>query len=146
MSDFLQAVLVFLGLSSPAPAAEPSKPLVILACKGTEAMQIPTDERPGDTKISLGLVLDFEKQIVIGFERIRLSDFPVKLGRQDETAIHFYGGGKTISETARMSLHGELDRITGDLSFVWSLSDKMGKDIESYVYDLQCRPQKERLF
>ena len=147
VGNFLQLLLVVLGVSSPAHATEPPNPPVMLACKGTEAMQIPIDERPGDTKISLGLILDFQKQIVIGFERTGRVDFPVKLGYQDETRIRFAGGGKTIHEGGYMILRGEFDRITGNLSAVWDLSEeKVFKSQESYVYDLQCRPQQQRLF
>ena len=46
-----------------------------------------------------------------------------------------------------MILRGEFDRITGNLSAVWDLSEeKVFKSQESYVYDLQCRPQQQRLF
>jgi hypothetical protein len=119
-------LLAFLG------QAEPTGTLT-LACQGTE-----TQRGGGGTtseQINIGVIVDFQKRLVIGF-----SDSPLRITGVDETTISFSG------EDTGWGMNGGIDRVTGWLHGASLKSDpSTRKTILSISYDLQCKPT-QRMF
>jgi hypothetical protein len=116
---------------STAQADEPTT--LTLACKGTQISQ--GDAGTTSEQIDIGIIVDFQKEKVIG-----LSDIPDAITGLDETRISF---GSIIPG---WNMSGTIDRVTGALVAA-SIKSNPGtlKKILSFSYDLKCRPT-QRMF
>jgi hypothetical protein len=127
-------LLIFPLLALPMiAAARPNE--ITLACSGTIKMG---DEEPRSLKdMSIALNLDTKK--VHGFVSV-VGGVDIKIF--EETFISFDSPDSTISKYRR--LHGELDRITGNLAATIESETKNG-GVFKEIFNLTCVP-KRRIF
>jgi hypothetical protein len=123
--------LVVIGLST-ARAAEPGT--LTLACTGTTTS--PDETLP----ISMGIIVNFTAQTVLGFDPPGSDAFPVKIDANDVT---IFFSGKQLGVGIDRYIMGRIDRVTGDVKAVSTMSFKHDKYATDYA--LKCRPA-QRLF
>jgi hypothetical protein len=131
MKALILLALAVLFLST-AQATEPAT--LTLGCEGVETRRGYSGALAED-HINIGIIVDFQKQIVNG-----LSDYTLGIGSVDETTISFYG------ITPGWNMEGRIDRVTGALVAASNKVDpNTRKLILSLEYQLQCKPT-QRMF
>jgi hypothetical protein len=124
------------------PTAQAADETLTLACQGT-TMAGTEDAKP--EPISMGIIVNFTKQTVHGFDDPFFGEQLIKITGITETAVHF-GARDTLFQTTTRSVMGAIDRVTGDVWVDATSSDaKTGKTITSTSYALKCRPT-QRMF
>ena len=112
-----------------------------LTCRGTT-----TDSSEPDAKkypVSMSIVVNFTDRTVQGFYLLELLDIPVKIMAANKVVAF---GGQRKSPSTLTSIHGSLDRTTGDLEATLTVSEpKTSKIYSSTIYALKCRPTQRML-
>jgi len=107
-----------------------------LACQGTT-----TDSSEPDAKkypVSMGIVVNFTDHTVQGFYLPELLEIPVKITAANKVVAF---GGQRKSPSTLTSIHGSVDRVTGDLEATLAVSEpKTSKNYSTTIYALKCRP------
>jgi hypothetical protein len=102
-------LLALAGLSiAPAQAVEPTGTLT-LACQGTITDGNSEDAKPEPT--ARGIIVNFAKRTVQGFDNDMA--VPAEVMSVNDVIVVF-GGSRTWGDTS-MSIHGTIDRVTGNL-------------------------------
>jgi hypothetical protein len=125
------------------PTAQAADTTLTLACQGTTTETTMEDAKP--EPISMGIIVNFTKQTVHGFDDPFFGEQLIKITGITETAVSF-GARDTMFQTTSRSVMGAIDRVTGDVWVDATSSDaKTGKTITSTSYALKCRPA-QRMF
>jgi hypothetical protein len=113
-----------------------------LACQGTTTSGI-EDAKP--EPVSMGIIVNFTKKTVHGFDNPGMTDFPVNITAVNEVSIAF-GGSMSLGSIIETNIMGSIDRVTGDVEATSRSSNtKTGKLVTSTSYLLKCRPT-QRMF
>ena len=126
-------------LSMTAQAADTT---LTLACQGTttDKMKDAKDAKPAP--ISMGIIVNFTKRTVQGFNDPSIVDYPVRITAWNDVTVDF--GSEVLNST--WSTSGSIDRVTGDVEATLIVTDpKTSKTISSTVYAMKCRPA-QRMF
>jgi hypothetical protein len=127
----VRAVAVTLLVSTTLSVAEPAQ--LTLGCQGTETSK--GGAGTAVNQINIGIIVDFQKQTVVG-----LSDSRLTITGVDETTISFSGVDRG------WTMNGTIDRVTGALvAFSSKFDPGTGKQWLSFSHDLLCRPA-QRMF
>ena len=113
-------------LSTTAQAADTT---LMLACKGTTTDNMKDAKGVKPEPLSIGIIVNFTNRTVQGL--LLPASESVPISEVTDLTIAFDGG------TPQGSVHGTIDRVTGDLSatFFWSNANAISTD-----YSLKCRP------
>jgi len=85
------------------------------------------------------MIVNFAAQTVQGF------GMPLKITAADELTVEF-GDQQEIGPSVMQSMHGSIDRVTGDVEATHAFFDsKTRKPISITAFALQCRPT-QRMF
>ena len=91
----------------------------------------------------MSIVVNFTDRPVQGFYLLELLDIPVKIMAANKVVAF---GGQRKSPSTLTSIHGSLDRTTGDLEATLTVSEpKTSKIYSSTIYALKCRPTQRML-
>ena len=119
-----------------AQAAEPAT--LTLACKGTATSGA---EGAKPEPISMGIIVNFTNNTV----QSQGCGFPIGIVEVNEVTIIFSDFAPSSAGTANgQGAYGAIDRVTGDVNATYFIK-KLGKVVESKIYDLKCRPA-QRMF
>jgi len=141
MANMSRTALVLLLACSFANAA-PAQQQITLACQSTVASPMVEGDKPDP--VLVGIIVDFATRIVLGFGSPEWMDYPVTIKAANDVQVTF--GGEQQFGVSVSSIYGGLDRVTGDVEAMRTLSDqKTGKTISQTLYKLQCRPA-QRMF
>jgi hypothetical protein len=93
----------------------------------------------------MGIIVNFTKKTVHGFDNPGMTDFPVNITAVNEVSIAF-GGSVSLGSIIETNIMGSIDRVTGDVEATSRSSNtKTGKLVTSMSYSLKCRPA-QRMF
>ena len=124
-----------------AATAQAQPATLTLTCRGTT-----TDSSEPDAKkypVSMSIVVNFTDRTVQGFYLLELLDIPVKIMAANKVVAF---GGQRKSPSTLTSIHGSLDRTTGDLEATLTVSEpKTSKIYSSTIYGLKCKPTQRML-
>ncbi|MFY9785339.1 MAG: hypothetical protein WAK08_06295 [Pseudolabrys sp.] len=101
-----------------AATAQAQPATLTLTCRGTT-----TDSSEPDAKkypVSMSIVVNFTDRTVQGFYLLELLDIPVKIMAANKVVAL---GGQRKSPSTLTSIHGSLDRTTGDLEATLTVSE-----------------------
>jgi hypothetical protein len=138
-----QAMLVSRGLIVAAAVlasqtAEAQQPTILtLACRGTITVGVLPSE------VSMGIIVNFDKRAVQGFDVPRGYNHPVLITGLDDLKVSF--GGSTIDRGIQDDLSGSIDRVTGDVAATEHAMDLKSRDFIDTVYALRCKTT-QRMF
>jgi len=119
------------------PTAQAADTTLTLACQGTTTAGTEEPE-----PVSMGIIVNFTKRTVQGFNDPSIVDYPVRITAWNDVTVDF--GSEVLNST--WSTSGSIDRVTGDVEATLIVTDpKTSKTISSTVYALKCRPA-QRMF
>jgi hypothetical protein len=122
------------ALAASVTANAQSAQVITLACNGTaETIGGTLSGESVEQPFAIGLVINLTDRTIVGL------DDGVRIDQADATFISFSGKGSSVSVT------GGIDRITGIMMMVRTISDTPTTLGPTYVYHLHCKP-KDRLF
>ena len=104
--------LLLLGTAQAQPAT------LTLACKGTTTESLEPDAKK--YPVSMGIVVNFTDRTVQGFYLLELLEIPVKITAANKLVAF---GGQRKSPSKLTSIHGSIDRVTGDLAATLAVSE-----------------------
>jgi len=111
------------------------------ACQGTTTESLEPDAKK--YPVSLGIVVNLTDRTVQGFYLPELLEIPVKITAANKVVAF---GGQRKSPSTLTSIHGSIDRVTGDLTATLAVSEpKTSKIYTTTIYALKCRPT-QRMF
>jgi hypothetical protein len=119
--------------------AQAANETLALACQGT-MIDKHKDAKP--ESISMGIIVN---RTVHGFGYPGREDFPVKITAMDEVTVVFGGSGQSKPKPFKHSIHGNIDRVTGDVEATSTLSNAQTGSVTVSTYALKCR-LAERMF
>jgi hypothetical protein len=112
-----------------------------LACQGTTTESLEPDAKK--YPVSMGIVVNFTDRTVRGFYLLELLEIPVKITAANKVVAF---GGQRKSPSTLTSIHGSIDRVTGDLAATLAVSEaKTSKIYSTTIYAQKCRPT-QRMF
>jgi hypothetical protein len=105
--------------------AQAADTTLTLACQGTTTSGL-EDVKP--EPISMGIVVNFTKLTVQGFNDPSFMDYPVKITAWNDVTVVF-AGSSDVLKVSTSSTRGTIDRVTGDVEATSMVTDnKTGQD------------------